>query len=220
MTNVLTLYSGALVDVHPGSSEESSFRDLVEAARRGDGSALAELVEGCRNYLLLVANQDLGSDVRAKLGASDLVQDAMLSAHRDFQRFEGSTKNEFLAWLRGILKNDLREAHRHFKGVSKRQIDRESPLDDGRRIGSSMPDMAITPGTNAVRNEEAALLKKGLQTLTAEHRTVIELRNWQQLTFSQIGEQMDRSEDAARKLWARAVLQLQAAMKNAGPLDD
>ena len=181
---------------------------------------MAELIAGCRNYLLLVANQDLGSDVRAKLGASDLVQDTMLSAHRDFQRFQGSTKNEFLAWLRGILKNDLREAHRHFKGVRKRQIDRESPLDDARQIGTTAPDLAITPGTNAVRNEEVDLLKKTIQTLSAEHRTVIELRNWQQLPFSEIGQRMGRSEDAARKLWARAVLQLQAAMKNAGHLND
>ncbi len=196
------------------SHPEPSFGQLIESARRGDENALAELIDSCRNYLLLVANQDLPSEIRSKLGASDVVQEAMLSAHRDFGRFDGATQSDFLAWIRGILKNDLLETRRYYHGAEKRKIGRESPIDDSRQIGATLRDAAVTPGTNAVRNEQAERLNESMTQLSSEHRQVIELRNWQQLSFSEIGARMNRSENAARKLWARAVQQLQTAMKD------
>lgn len=198
-------------------SPEDSFGRLIEAARGGDRHALAELVDSCRDYLLLVANQDLHDDLRAKLGASDLVQETLMSAHNAFDGFEGNSRSEFLAWLRGILKNDLLEAHRHYKGVQKRQVDREAPMDDTRRLGANLKDYAHTPGTRAVANEEAKLLAAAMEQLSAEHRQVLEFRNWQQMSFSEIGARMNRSEDASRKLWARAVVQLQNALKTQQP---
>lgn len=198
---------------HQDESLEDSFGHLIQAARGGDRDALADLVDSCRDYLLLVANQDLDQDLRAKLGPSDLVQNALISAHRAFDDFEGNQRGEFLAWIRGILKNDLLEAHRHYKGAQKRRVNREERIDDSRAIRSNLRDYAHTPGTHAVVNEEARLLNTAMQRLSDEHRQVIELRNWQQLTFGEIGKQMNRSEDAARKLWARAVVQLQEALK-------
>lgn len=214
---VPTCSQGVPVPEDKGRSNASAFGSLIAAARSGDEQALSDLIQECRNYLLLVANQDLHSEVQAKLGASDLVQETMLSAHRDFERFQGATKGEFLAWVRGILKNDLREAHRHFRGVDKRKVDRESPLDDSRQIGEGIRDHAITPGTNALKKEQAVHLNQAMETLSAEHRTVLKLRNWQQLSFAEIGKQMNRSEDAARKLWARAVVQLQSVIKDFPP---
>lgn len=186
---------------------------MISAARAGDQEALAELVDGCRAYLLLVANQDLDQDLRSKVGASDLVQNALISAHRAFDRFEGSQRDEFLAWIRGILKHDLLEANRRFKTAQKRQIHREQAMDDSRELGTKLKDYGFTPGTNAVAKEEAALLRTAMDQLSPEHRTVIELRNWQELSFAEIGGQMERSEDAARKLWARAIVQLQETLK-------
>jgi DNA-directed RNA polymerase specialized sigma24 family protein len=53
-----------------------------------------------------------------------------------------------------------------------------------------------------------AILDRSLQQLPEHMRTVILLRQREYLSFAQIGEQMGRSADAARKLWVRAIARL------------
>ena len=51
--------------------------------------------------------------------------------------------------------------------------------------------------------------------LPSDHRQVIELRNFEQMDFEAIGQQMNRTAGAARKLWARAVEALQTNLSHA-----
>lgn len=51
-----------------------------------------------------------------------------------------------------------------------------------------------------------------LARLPADHPVVIELRYWKGLSFADIGTEMDRSADAVRKLWYRAIERLQAEL--------
>ena len=55
-------------------------------------------------------------------------------------------------------------------------------------------------------------MRAALQGLSDEHRQVLRLRNWDGLSFAEIGGRLNRSEDAARKLWSRAVEKLQAKL--------
>ena len=53
---------------------------LLESAQNGSSKSLGKLLETCREYLLLVANQTLDHDLQAKVGPSDLVQETFLHA--------------------------------------------------------------------------------------------------------------------------------------------
>jgi RNA polymerase sigma-70 factor (ECF subfamily) len=64
-----------------------------------------------------------------------------------------------------------------------------------------------------IAEEEAALLQRALQRLPEDYQQVIRLRNWQLLPFDVIGQQLGRSAEAARKLWARAIEHLQREME-------
>ena len=75
------------------------FGRLIDEARGGSALAMGQLMERCRRYLLLVANDSLDSDLRPKVGASDLVQDTFLEAHQDFSHFHGTTERELLPRL-------------------------------------------------------------------------------------------------------------------------
>ncbi len=55
---------------------------------------LARVIESCRSYLLLVAERALAPDLKAKEAASDLVQDALLEAHREPGRWSGRAEPE------------------------------------------------------------------------------------------------------------------------------
>ena len=103
-------------------------RRPLAAARRGSGEALGQLLESCRNYLLLVSNQELGTDLQAKVGGSDVVQQTFLEAKENFGKFRGQTEAELLAWLRRILLDNLANVERHYRGTARRQVRREVPL--------------------------------------------------------------------------------------------
>ena len=129
----------------------------------------------CRDYLLLIANQDMDRDLHRKMGASDLVQESMIHAQAHFDRFEGATKEDFLAWLRGILKNDALHWRRHYKGVQKRGREQETDADDTQAPRMEPTDLFYTPSTHAVANEEEAMLKRAIEELPDNYREIVKL---------------------------------------------
>jgi DNA-directed RNA polymerase specialized sigma24 family protein len=57
------------------------------------------------------------------------------------------------------------------------------------------------------------VLYAALDALSADHRRVIVLRNLELRSFVEIGALMNRSADAVRKLWVRALEELQAELR-------
>ena len=60
--------------------------------------------------------------------------------------------------------------------------------------------------------EEQTRLESALEALSDEQREVILLRRYEELSFPEIGEQMGRSADASRMLFARAMAALTIEM--------
>lgn len=207
--------SGAAENELPNSTA-SDFLELIQSARNGCEESVGELIRQFRPYLLAIANAEIDPDVAAKVGASDIVQNSMLSAQRCIADFHGETRQELMAWLRGILVKDVKQTHRYFR-AEKRKVSRERPLPDDslRRERSRLVDDVDSPSTEVSLREQEALLRNALGSLSEEEQRVIELRNWQRLSFVEIGSQMNRSADATRKLWSRAILRLQQRMDEA-----
>src|SRR2546430_13848358 len=85
-------------------------------------------LEQFRPYLLLLARLQLGRQFPGKLDASDVVQQALLEAHRQRDQFQGGTTPQLLAWLRRILAGTLTDALRGL-GRAKRDAARECSLE-------------------------------------------------------------------------------------------
>jgi RNA polymerase sigma-70 factor (ECF subfamily) len=187
----------------------------LAAARAGSKEALGEALEACRGYLLLVANQELDPKLQAKGGASDLVQETFLEAQRDFARFAGESEDELLAWLRQMLVNNLLNFTRRYRGTAKRKVGREIALqtDSSSTAPTPAPSAAgLSPSGQAMEHEQAHALEQALGRLPDDYRQVILLRYREEHTFEEIGRMMNRSPNAARKLWLRAVERLQQEM--------
>lgn len=204
-------------DSFPGNPDAldsgQDFLELLRAAKSGSRNAMNQIIRTCQPYLMAIANAEMETDLAAKIGASDVVQTSMLSAQRCLGEFEGESREELLAWLRGILLKDLKQANRYYR-AAKRNIHRESPMPDG-RIGdpaSGFIDIGDSPSTAAALKEQETQLHRAIETLSEHEREVIKLRNWQRLSFAEIGERTNRSADAARKLWSRAIVRLQSMM--------
>jgi DNA-directed RNA polymerase specialized sigma24 family protein len=149
------------------------FDSRLVAARDGSLSALGSVFEECRNYLLLVANRELGHSIRAKFGASDLVQETFLQGQEVFERFKGTSRQELAAWLTQILKFKLAQAQRRFVDTQKRDVSREQPvqftaedeLRDLRLPRRPLPDQAVE------HVEELETLNRAMLRLRKEMRT-------------------------------------------------
>jgi RNA polymerase sigma-70 factor, ECF subfamily len=197
----------------PASSIRNScavdaMQEWLQAARQGSREAMGELLEACRAYLLLVANRELAVDLRAKGGASDLVQETFLDGHRNFSRFQGETEEELLAWLRGILLNNLSMFDRSYRQAAKRQIARETPLERSRGNGHAalvLPASIPSPSWHAVAREEADALDDAIARLPDDCRRIILLIHLENLSFTAAAAAMNRSVDATRRLWGRAI---------------
>jgi len=195
---------------------EDDVERLLAPARAGAPDGLGRLLEACRGYLLLLARQELDGDLRAKGGSSDLVQETFLEAHRDFSRFRGTTAAELLGWLRQLLHNNARDFTRRYAGGGKRDPLREIPLQALFGEGAAEPPFAgsSSPSEKAIRRERVERVRQALARLPEDHRQALLLRYQEGRSFQEIGERLGRSENAARKLWLRALGQLKQQLES------
>src|SRR5262245_35687422 len=182
---------------------------LLARARAGDADTLGRLLDSYRNYLRLMASTQMGPALRVRLDPSDLVQEALLEAHRDFAQFGGGSEPELLAWLRRILaRNLLDQARRNQAQVRdhSRQESLEVLMEDsGSSLVAALAARGPSPSSHASRREQAVLLADALERLPPDYREVIVLRNMQHLPFEDIAQQMGRKTGTVRMLWARAL---------------
>ncbi len=146
---------------HDSDSDSNSDRSLANA-RAGSPEALGAVLEAHRRYLLLVAEKELAHDLRAKGGASDLVQDTFIEAQRDFRQFRGETDNEFRGWLRRILLRNLGNFTQRYRGTDMRDVGREVELPAGSSVGAPGGELAAasaTPSGLAMANEQSLALQ-------------------------------------------------------------
>jgi RNA polymerase sigma-70 factor (ECF subfamily) len=198
---------------HESAAMETTER--IKAARRGCRSSLGELFENCRNYLLLVANTSVGEGLRARVTASDLVQETFLEAGAIFERFTGGSEEELLRWLTRILENKLGNAVKRHRGAAKRDLSREvrpGNGDSGAFMESLMDDAVPSPSSVLAANEQSERLQAALAELPCDYWQVIDLRVSQALSYVDVGRAMNRSEEAARKLFVRAIDDLRSRM--------
>lgn len=174
---------------------------------------LGQLLQLYRNYLSVLATTQLDRRLRRRMSTSDLVQETMLAAHRDFRQFRGGSEGELLAWLRQILSNCLSHAVEKNIHAKKRDMRREVAIEQvARKLDDSMARMsnlfaddAATPSQIVGRRELAAELSNQLAKLKPNYRDVIVYRNLQGLSFDEIADRMEMKSGAARMLWTRAI---------------
>src|SRR5262249_22604031 len=134
-----------------------------------------------------------------------------LEAQRDFGGFRGTSEAELRAWLSRLLLNNVGNFARHYRGTDKRDIGREILLQPPDSSGPAAHDPAAdtpSPSGPAMENEQAAALQRALARLPEEYRQAVVMRYQEGRSFEEIGRLLNRSPDAARKLWTRAMERL------------
>lgn len=193
-------------------STEAEHNGTHKPARLWADLAPADIVETCRAYLLMAANKAISNELRVKVPASDLVQDAIVAAVMEFDKFRGNSERELLAWLTKILSYRIANAVRQFRRA-KSDIRREVSIDEeAHQIELTMSGLDGTPSALAIADEEEARLQQALSELDPQDQELIRLRNWELWTFEALGRHFGLTEAGARRRWSRAIKDLNSRL--------
>jgi RNA polymerase sigma-70 factor (ECF subfamily) len=183
------------------SAQDST--DLLQRARDGSADALNLLYERSAGRLLGYIRARLGRELRARLESRDILQAALLKSVKQLGAFRGQDPRAFQAWLARIAEHEIRDRADHQHRL-RRDAAREVALDEE----APVPAITRSALSRILLDERARRLEEALDTLTPEHRQVILMRKFEELSFAEIGARLERSEDAARMLFARAMTAL------------
>ncbi len=189
-----------------GPAEPAVDPDLgtLERIRNGDESALSELLTGYQERLFCVCL----NVVRDRETASDLTQDAMVKIIGGLDQFQGGSK--LSTWMIRVTVNVC------LTYLRKQKLRRHASLDtpklsghddpgSGRSMASSLADSKEHDAEHRVlEGEQLARLQAGLERLDPEQRTILILRDMQDLDYRQIGEVLDVPQGTVKSRLFRA----------------
>jgi RNA polymerase sigma-70 factor (ECF subfamily) len=154
--------------------------ELVPRLRRGDADAFRLLVDRYGDDLFRLACSSLGGEA----DAYDLVQETLVGAFRGIARFDG--RSSLRTWLLRILFNQASKARRSRRlrqAVPLHAVDGSAGARSGADADRTLVQAPPQPAVDAKID-----VMEMLQTLSAEHRQVLVLREIQRLSYGEIAE--------------------------------
>jgi len=176
---------------------------LLRQAKAGDPLARNLLVKKHLPALRRWAHGRLPHSARDLIDTDDLVQVTMIRALDHLGSFEPRHAGAFLAYLRQILLNQIRDEIRR---VSRR------PDRDG--LSEEIPDDGPSPLDEAVGRDARQRYERALLKLTPDQQEAVVLRLELGFTYPEMAEALERpSANAARLLVTRALVRLAKEMR-------
>lgn len=174
---------------------------LVERAKAGDHAAFTELVKRYEGKVYQLALRLTGN----RMDASDVIQDVFLSVYQKIHTFRGAAA--FSSWLYRIT------ANASFAKLNQRRRAAAVSLDDVlpavEDLSSDLfTDWSLKPDTVLSNKEAREALEKAINALPDEFRTVVVLRDVQNLSNQEVAEILKLSIPAIKSRLHRARLVL------------
>jgi RNA polymerase sigma-70 factor (ECF subfamily) len=191
-----------------GAAEERPTLALLQRWHGGDTAAFELLVARHLPWLRSYVQRRIGAVLRARGQTEDYVQEAVIDALKCAPRFRIAEEDQFRALLGRIVENVLKDENDRHRAL-RRSLEREAPLPSDTVLDLDAPRRQVTrPSSAAERSERQAWLRLALECLDADDRKLILLREWESLSFAELGKELDTTADGARMRFNRAVLRL------------
>lgn len=190
-----------------GGSDRSGLSTIIDAARNGGGEALTRLLKVAHVYCRLFAIERTPKSTSSKFDASDVGIVSLADVARDIRSFQGQSA-EFFVWLRKIVRHNSIDLQRKHARAAENEVLVDSAL-------QAVP--ARFDADPLLRMEEKERVEKAMSKLSEDHRAVLRLRVWERLKWEEIGQKLNRSADASRQLFARALDSVRGDLGEDGP---
>lgn len=194
---------------------------LLERVRGGDEQAFEELFARHRSWLEQAIEWRLDVRLRARLDASDVVQETQLEAYRRLKDYLERRPMPFRIWLRKTAYERLLKIQRRHISTMQRSVARETPIPEQSSLllARALMDGGSTPSVRVSRKEIAQRVRGALSELAALDREILFMRHFEALSYRDIGGVLDIDAATARKRYGRALLKLRQSLIDCGMLD-
>jgi RNA polymerase sigma-70 factor (ECF subfamily) len=177
-------------------------RELIERVLAGEKDLFYELIQPYERGVFLAAASILGNDADAE----DAAQEAFLKAYRSLARFRQESK--FSTWLIQIAINDAKMKLRKNRSHLYESIDAGQETNEGDYIPTDFADWREIPSEALGQSELREALNHALNSLSEKYRTVLVLRDVQQMSIAETAKALGISEENVKTRTSRARLQM------------
>ncbi len=188
----------------PGSAEmqPESTVQLVQRIQHGDSVARNILIERYFGALHRWARGRLPHYARHEMDTQDLVQETLIRALDRLETFESRETGSFLAYLRQILKNRVRD---EIRKVSRRPRNEE--------LHDNIEEKGRSPIEEAIDRESLERYETALARLPKQQQAGVIMRLELQFTHQQVADSLGmNSANAARMMVSRSIVKLTELM--------
>ena len=196
-----------------GNSEE--INRLLQRVAAGDQAVWGDLLERNRSRLRRMVELRLDPRLQGRLDASDVIQEAYLSASAQLTEYLKEPTIPFFLWLRLVTGQKLVWLHRHHLGTKARDASRQVSLDrkawpaaSSAVLASKLIGREPSPSKAAREAEQHRYLQEALDRMDALDREVVALRHFEQLTNAETAQVLGLEVSAASKRYVRALQRL------------
>lgn len=175
---------------------------LVRLLRQRDERAFRKVVTLYQNKVFNLIYRMLGDEQEAE----DLAQEVFVTVFRSIDSFRGDAK--FSTWLYRIATNHTKN---RIKYLARRKTKQKQSLQDVEEshLSGALGDGGIkSPDHQLMGRELENVLQIAISQLEEEHRTLIVLREIENLSYSEIGRITGLAEGTVKSRLHRARLQL------------
>jgi RNA polymerase sigma-70 factor (ECF subfamily) len=192
----------------------TSDEELVRRFCAGDRNAFSELVLRHQDRVYTICLRWMGD----RETAEDLAQEVFMAVYRSLPNFRGESK--LSTWITRIAVNHCKnhKVHRF-----RRAYDRHDPIDSPESEDAPPRQIAsATPGTDSQlhHSEAGQALERALADLDDSHRSIILLRDIEDLPYEEIADILDLPKGTVKSRLHRARAALAQALSRFLGKDD
>jgi RNA polymerase sigma-70 factor (ECF subfamily) len=171
---------------------------LIRRIREGENAAREVLLKRYLPVLRRWAHGRLPASARDLSDTDDLVQVTLLRAMNNIGEFDARHTGSFLAYLRQILLNQVRD-----------ELRRQQRRPGGAELDTEIPDLETPPLVEQMLgHERVRAYEKALAQLPKRQQELIVMRMEFGMSYPEIAAEVDSTPDAVRVMVARAIMQL------------
>ena len=186
-----------------GMARATPDEELVRRAKRGDQRAFGELVSRYQDRVFGQCLRWIGNPRIAE----EVAQDVFLAAYRGLGSFREEAR--FSTWIFRITVNHCKNRKQYRR---RRKVDLHEPMEGVPRDddGPVRQIPAQTPGTESGthRSEAEDIIQQALDQLDESQRTIILLRDSQDLSYDEIADILDLPRGTVKSRLHRARAEL------------
>ncbi len=189
-------------------SLDPSGSHLFEQAAHGDRESLRALLQQFGSQVWSHIQGQIGKPWQSLVDADDVMQVTYIEAFLHIDRMTAREPAGFVAWLKRIAENNLRDAIKELDRKKRPSPTRRVQAPAGEDSYVALVDMlgvtSTTPSRAAAGREAGGLVRNILDRLPDDYRTVIQLYDLDCHPIQEVADRMERSQGAVHMLRARA----------------